>query len=54
MGANALDHLREGRAEEALALYQAHDRLTVDPHRRRRATRSSCATGGRPAIWTTR
>ncbi len=27
----ALDHLREGRAEEALALYQAHHRLTVTP-----------------------
>jgi len=32
MGANrALDHLRDGRAGEALALYQAHDRLTVTP-----------------------
>ncbi|HWM12584.1 MAG TPA: MobF family relaxase [Solirubrobacteraceae bacterium] len=27
----ALDHLRDGRADEALALYQAHDRLTVSP-----------------------
>ncbi len=26
----ALDHLREGRSEQALALYQAHDRVLVD------------------------
>jgi len=26
----ALDHLREGRPEQALALYRAHDRLVIE------------------------
>jgi len=26
----ALDHIREGRSEQALALYQAHDRVLID------------------------
>lgn len=44
----ALDHLREGRPEPALALYQAHDRLVIDTTSDRSAS-TSWPTGRPPA-----